>query len=200
MKKLIMITIAMIASFSFLTTSKAAVVKETLKEACEAEGLTCDFTEKDTSSLPNIYVFRGKGCTYCKKLLSHLASIYETSSNKVNIVVYEVAKNSDNYALYEKVAAKFGDTVQGYPYMVIGKKVFDGYASSYDTAISEAITELSSSSDKYDVVDEIEDGNLDLVSKEEAKSDSNKDGAVISFIFGVIVVIGLFTGYHIIKK
>lgn len=188
-----------ILTFLFTLNVNASVKGETLKEACEAEGLTCNFTEKDTSKLPSVYVFRGTGCGYCKRLITHLASIYDEYSDKVNIVLYEVTSNQDNYALYEKVAAKFSDTVQGYPYLVIGKTKFDGYASSFDSDIKAALDNMNSES--YDVVAEVNAGNTDIVEAESVNSgEKNNTGAVLAFIFGVVVVLGVIMGYSVKKK
>ena len=188
-----------ILTFLFTLNVNASVKGETLKESCEAEGLTCNFKEKDTSKLPSVYVFRGTGCGYCGRLITHLASIYDEYSDKVNIVLYEVTSNQDNYALYEKVAAKFSDTVQGYPYLVIGKTKFDGYASSFDSDIKAALDNMNSES--YDVVAEVNAGNTDIVEAESVNSEEkNNTGAVLAFIFGVVVVLGVIMGYSVKKK
>ena len=81
--------------------------------------------------------------------------------------------------------------------MVIGKKVFNGYASSDNEEIISALDELAESEEPYDVRSEIEAGNLDEVKPENSESNI---GAVISFIFGVVVVLVLLMGYTITKK
>ena len=196
-KKGIITTLLVLSSFFFIEIANAEVVTETLKEACDAEELTCDFEEKEPSEdLPNIYIFRGNGCGYCQRLLTFLGTIAEEYQDKVNFVVYEVADNTDNWDLYERVGAKFGDEVSGYPYMVIGTKVFNGYASSDDEEIVNEIETLISSDDPYDVVAEVESGNLDEVKTEEESS----SGIVLAFIFGVIIVLILIMGYTLNKK
>ena len=110
--------------------------------------------------------------------------------------MYEVANNEDNWSLYEQVGAKFGDTITGYPYMVIGQEVFNGYAPSDDEAIVEAIDNLIASDEPYDVVAEIESGNLDVIEP----GGLNATGAVLAFIFGVVVVLVLLIGYNVSKK
>ena len=178
--------VVLCTSFLFMGNVIAAVESETLSEVCESEDLTCDFTEKDTSGNRNIYVFRGDGCSYCQRLLTYLASIYDDYSDEVNIVIYEVTGNRDNMNLYEDVAAKFGDEVQGYPYMVIGEEVFNGYTSSYDSDIVAAIEDLISAETPYDVVEE----------------ESNSTAVVITFIFAAVVIVLVFMGYRLknIKK
>ena len=196
-KKGIITTLLVLSSFFFIEIANAEVVTETLKEACDAEELTCDFEEKEPSEdLSNIYIFRGNGCGYCQRLLTFLGTIAEEYQDKVNFVVYEVGNNSDNWDLYEKVGAKFGDEVSGYPYMVIGTKVFNGYASSDDEEIIETIEEYAAEENPYDVVAEVESGNLDEVKTEEESS----SGIVLAFIFGVIIVLILIMGYTLNKK
>lgn len=196
-KKGIITTLLILSSFFFIGVANAEVVTETLKEACDTEELTCDFEEKEPSEdLPNIYIFRGNGCGYCQRLLTFLGTIAEEYQNKVNFVVYEVADNTDNWDLYEKVGAKFGDEVSGYPYMVIGTKVFNGYASSDDEEIIETIEEYAAEENPYDVVAEVESGNLDEVKTEEESS----SGIVLAFIFGVVIVLILIMGYTLNKK
>ena len=196
-KKGIITTLLILSSFFFIGVANAEVVTETLKEACDAEELTCDFEEKEPSEdLPNIYIFRGNGCGYCERLLTFLGTIAEEYQDKVNFVVYEVADNTDNWDLYEKVGAKFGDEVSGYPYMVIGTKVFNGYASSDNEEIIETIEEYAAEENPYDVVAEVESGNLDEVKTEEESS----SGIVLAFIFGVVIVLILIMGYTLNKK
>ena len=131
-----------------------------------------------------------------RRLLTFLGTIAEEYQDKVNFVVYEVADNTDNWDLYEKVGAKFGDEVSGYPYMVIGTKVFNGYASSDDEEIIETIEEYAAEENPYDVVAEVESGNLDEVKTEEESS----SGIVLAFIFGVVIVLILIMGYTLNKK
>ena len=50
-KKGVIATLLILSSFFFLEIAKAEVVTETLKEACDAEELTCDFEEKEPSEL-----------------------------------------------------------------------------------------------------------------------------------------------------
>lgn len=202
MKKVFVTGLIIISSFFMLQNVFAEVKTENLYEACETEGLTCDALDKEIDeSLPNIYIFRGDGCGYCQRLLTYLGSIAKDYQDKVNFVVYEVGSNTDNWDLYEKVGAKFGDEISGYPYMVIGKYIFNGYASSDDEDIKEAIESFISSENPYDVVKEVNNGNLDEVEPEKLETEKNNStGAVLVFIFGVVVVVVLFMGYNLSKK
>ena len=201
MKKIFIIGF-LICSFFICQTVKAEIKTENLYEACETEGLTCDVEDKEfDESLPNIYIFRGNGCGYCQRLLTYLGSIAKDYKDKVNFVVYEVGNNTDNWDLYEKVGAKFGDEISGYPYMVIGKYIFNGYASSDNEDIKSAIDSFIASENPYDVVEEVNKGNLDEVDQEKVGNvESNTTGAVLAFIFGVVVVLVLLMSYSLSKK
>ncbi len=198
MKKIAVCFIVFLSIFLIpLVNAETTYKTETLKEACAKEELTCEFKEKDyDETLPNIYVFRGDGCGYCKRLLSFLASIMDEYGKYANVVVYEVGNNQDNWELYKKVGEKFGKEVSGYPYMVIGKEPFDGYANSMDEEIKTTIKNLNEE-EKYDVIEEVLNGNMDKI--ESTKKETNR-GPVLAFIFGVIAVIGIFVGYKIFSS
>ncbi len=164
-------------------------VTETLKEACDTEGLECTHTEKEyDESLPNVYIFRGNGCPYCNRLLTYVSSIID--KYQVNVIVYEVKDNKDNWALYKKVGAKFNFVPSGYPYMVIGEKTFDGYASDYDEDIASNLESFQNEEEPYDVVEDVLDD----------PEETNSRGIVLAFIFGVVIVIGLLLGYKVNSK
>ena len=203
MKKLhIFCSLIILWSFLFFGTVNDHVKQETLKEACEAEEISCDVQDKEfDDELLNVYIFRGDGCGFCQRLLTYIGSIASEYEDKINFVVYEVGNNEDNWDLYEKVGAKFGDEISGYPYMVIGKYIFNGYASSDDAEIKEALDAYVAMESPYDVVKEIEAGNLEEVEKEivGAKAKSSA-GIVLAFIFGVVIILVMFMGYTLSKK
>ena len=203
MKKLhIFSTLIILGACLFVGTVNAQVKQETLKEACEAEEISCDVQDKEfDDELLNVYIFRGDGCGFFFFFLTYIGSIASEYEDKINFVVYEVGNNEDNWDLYEKVGAKFGDEISGYPYMVIGKYIFNGYASSDDAEIKEALDAYVAMESPYDVVKEIEAGNLEEVEKEivGAKAKSST-GIVLAFIFGVVIVLVMFMGYTLSKK
>ena len=56
-------------------------------------------------------------------------------------------------------------------------------------------------SESYDVVAEVNAGNTDIVEAESVNSEEkNNTGAVLAFIFGVVVVLGVIMGYSVKKK
>ena len=182
MKKVLFTIVSFFLVFS---VANAAVRTETLKEACEIEGLDCVSKKEFDESLPNIYLFRGDGCPYCNELIQFIDSIID--DYQVNVVVYEVKDNKDNWNFYKKVGKEFDFTPSGYPYLVVGEKTFDGYASSDDEDIKTAIEELQNSEEPYDVVKELENTPVD---------DESNDKAVIVIILCAAIVMG---GYLIFK-
>ena len=182
MKKVLFTIVSFFLVFSI---ANAAVKTETLKEACEIEGLDCVSKKEFDESLPNIYLFRGDGCPYCNELIQFIDSIID--DYQVNVVVYEVKDNKDNWNFYKKVGKEFDFTPSGYPYLVVGEETFDGYASSDDEDIKTAIEELQNSEEPYDVVKELENTPVD---------DESNDKAVIVIILCAVIVMG---GYLIFK-
>ena len=81
-------------------------------------------------NLVNIYLFYSNTCPHCaseKKLLNELENKYDN----IRIYKYEVSEDN-NSKLLEEVAALFDTTVTGYPFTVIGEKVYKGF--SYDNS------------------------------------------------------------------
>ncbi|MBR7042197.1 MAG: hypothetical protein IKI04_01720 [Bacilli bacterium] len=104
-----------------------------------------------------IYMFRGKGCGYCRAYLEFMNSITNEYGKYFKMETYEVWNDTANAELLDKVSTYLGESAGGVPYIVIGDKVFGGYASQYDDAIKEAITTLynTKESKRYDVFKEM---------------------------------------------
>lgn len=146
-------------------------LEETLKE----ENVEVDLSNyKETDDQITIYLFRGNGCGYCNGFLKFLASIVPEYGKYFKLESYEVWGNEDNAELMEKVGAFLEQSATGVPFIVIGEKVFPGYASQYDEGIKAAIVTLYNAEEKYDVFEEME--------KAEAKA---KRDAVIKKVVSV---------------
>lgn len=158
MKKLGGIFVAMLVAFAFATKSVEAMTHSlNFEEALKEEGIEYNlgsYKEDDKQAI--IYLFRGKGCGYCRRFLTFLNSIVSDYGKYFKVVSYEVWNDSDNKKLMTQVAEFFDKTANGVPFIVIGDKVFEGYASDYDEDIKKAIKDLYDSKDKYDVLVEIE--------------------------------------------
>lgn len=104
-----------------------------------------------------IYLFRGKGCGFCRAYLTFMNSIVEEYGQYFKMETYEVWNDSNNAALLDEVSTYLGQPAQGVPYIVIGDKVFGGYTSDYNDDIKSAITSLykTKASKRYDVFKEM---------------------------------------------
>jgi thiol-disulfide isomerase/thioredoxin len=108
-----------------------------------------------------VYLFRGKGCTYCRALLTYLNSINEEYGNYYELVSYEVWNNADNNELMQKISEFLDKPAEGVPYLIIGKEVFPGYYDGYNDSIKSAIKNLyeQDSKKRYDVLAEYQKEN-----------------------------------------
>lgn len=96
----------------------------------------------ETDDQITIYLFRGKGCGYCKAFLTFLSSITQEYGKYFKLKSFEVWYNENNSALMNEVAKYLNEPAEGVPYIVIGDKVFAGYTTAYDEDIKTAITNL----------------------------------------------------------
>jgi hypothetical protein len=102
----------------------------------------------------NIYVFYGLECNHCYELFNYFNDhLVDKYNNMINIISFEVWNDENNKALMEKVGKKLDLEPTGVPYYVIGDKVFNGYAESYNLDIEKAIDEQYKN--KKDIVKEI---------------------------------------------
>ncbi len=127
-----------------------------LENSLKDEGIEYDLKDyKETDDQVTIYLFRGKGCTVCKKFLTFLNSIVPEYGKYFKLVSYETWNNPDNKELLNKVADFTGVANEGVPYIVIGDQVFGGYYSGYDEDIKKAIKDEYNKKTKYDVLEEM---------------------------------------------
>ena len=103
-----------------------------------------------------VYLFRGKGCTYCRALLTYLNSINDEVGDMYELKAYEVWNSTDNSQLMKDISEFLGSPAQGVPYLIIGNKVFPGYYDGYNEEIKSAIKSLykTEASKRYDVFKE----------------------------------------------
>jgi glutaredoxin len=133
----------------------------------------------------NVYIFRGEGCQYCARALAFFEGLDDEYQSYFNLVEREVWYDTDNATLMQTVADYFGDTVNGVPYIIIGDKTFNGYASDYDDEIKEAIkTAYENVDGTYeDIVGPILDG-------AEVTKKSN-DNSAITVIVILVTIAGI---------
>ena len=178
MKKRIILCLFLLVGLVFFTNNTKVLAKSTLnlREALADEEIEETFKNyKETNDQITIYLFRGKGCGYCRAFLTFLNSITEEYGKYFKLVSYEVWNNQENANLMTEVANYLEQPAGGVPYIIIGDKVFAGYTSSYDDGIKQAITDLYNTSKKkrYDVF-------------EQMKKNPNKNSANTSNISSII--------------
>lgn len=202
MKKFLLLV--MISLLCFIPVSVNAQEKGysslNLDEALTEEGIDHDFSNyEENNDQAIIYLFRGKGCGYCKKFLTFLNSIVDDYGKYFKVVSYEVWYNQENASLLTKVSNYLGTGAEGVPYIVIGDKVFPGYASSYDEDIKDAIKKQYDSKNEYDVMKKI---SVDSNSNTKTEVKNTKNNSILSvilisifasiFVIGAIVIIVIF--------
>ena len=128
-----------------------------LEETLAEEGIEKKFTDyKETDDQVIIYLFRGKGCAYCRKFLEFLNGITDEYGKYFKLVSFESWYNEENSNLLGEISTFMGEQASGVPYIIIGDKVFGGYTESYDESIKTAIKTLYDSKDRYDAFEEYE--------------------------------------------
>lgn len=202
MKKFLLLI--MISLLCFIPVSVNAQEKGysslNLDEALTEEGIDHDFSNyQENNDQAIIYLFRGKGCGYCKKFLTFLNSIVDDYGKYFKVVSYEVWYDQENASLLTKVSNYLGTSAEGVPYIVIGDKVFPGYASSYDEDIKDAIKKQYDSKNEYDVMKKL---SVDSNSNSKAEVKNTKNNSILSvilisifasiFVIGAIVIIVIF--------
>ncbi len=111
---------------------------------------------KDNKKI-NIYMFHGNGCPHCAKALEFFKSIEGEYGKYYKLVKFETWTSFNakkNNKLLYKVAEGLGEDTSslGVPFIVIGEKVFRGYAPSYDEEIKKAIVDAYNDDDYVDKV------------------------------------------------
>lgn len=137
-----------------------------------------------------IYMFRGKGCGYCRAYLEFMNSITDEYGKYFKMETYEVWNDSANSKLMQDVSNYLGQPAGGVPYIIIGDKVFDGYASVYDDSIKETITKLydTKKSKRYDVFKEMKKN------PDKDKSNLITDNVIIwNFVFEFVASVIIIT-------
>jgi len=102
----------------------------------------------------NLYLFWSSGCPHCHKEIAFLETLGKIKPN-LNIVDFEVSKDSDNVALYMEVGKYLGADTGGVPFTIIGSQYFVGYNTDETTGqvLTEAIEKVERGED-YDILAE----------------------------------------------
>ena len=127
-----------------------------LEEALKDENLSFDSSYLASEDAITIYLFRGKGCKYCKNFLEFLNRNVKEYGKYFKLVSYEVWNNSDNRTLMKEVREYLNQTSSSVPFIIIGDKFFKGYSEKRDEEILDAIVELYQSKNRFDIFEDMD--------------------------------------------
>lgn len=170
-KYLLMLIVAatlLVMPFNVYAGTKKVLGKEyetkNLTETLADEELEKEFSKysENDNQIP-IYLFRGKGCSFCRAFLGFINSITNEYGKYFKLVAFEVWYDENNWNLMQQVSYYMDKEIAGgVPYVIIGDKVFPGYANVYDEDIKTAIKTLyeTPKKDRYDVFEKVEKDGL----------------------------------------
>lgn len=184
-KKLVLLLVFLVAIFTLTGCEKKGKYYDgykylNFKEVLAAEEFELenkDYQENDNQAV--IYLFRGQGCGFCRKFISFLNSISTEYGKYFKVVSFEVWYDGSNSDLMSKMPTVTNVEARGVPYIIIGDKVFDGYAESYDEEIKAKIMQQYNDP-SYDVFDEL--------AKSESKFGGFSNTAVIIINLCVVAI------------
>lgn len=202
MKFLKRILIILMMVLIFLPSTISAETKYNtlnLEEALKEEEIEYDFSNySENNDQITIYLFRGKGCGYCRKFLNFINSIVDEYGEYFKVESYEVWHDENNANLMTEISNFMDQPASGVPYIIIGDKVFAGYAESYDEDIKTAIKNLydTKKSQRYDVMKEYnKNGGI-----KEEKDDSSMFSVIIFNIIFTLAAVACVTIYDSKKR
>ena len=149
---------------------------------------------KPNSDAITIYLFRGKGCGFCRAYLEFMNSIADEYGKYFVMETYEVWNDSNNNTLMNEVSTFLGNPATGVPYIIIGDQVFAGYNNTYDDSIKETIKKLydTKKSKRYDVMKEMN-------KKNKGTNLSITDNTIVWNLIYAIVSTGIIITYINLK-
>lgn len=154
-----------------------------LKEVLADEGIEPAFSNyKENDKQITIYLFRGKGCTYCHKFLEYLNSITEEYGKYFKLESYEVWANKANSDLWNEIGTFLGQPAEGVPYIIIGNKVIPGFSEAHEEEIKKAIKDEYDSKERYNLFEEMKNAPKESESNNNSGSVTNSILIVISTI------------------
>ena len=185
-KLLIVLLMAIIIIPASVKAEKAEYKTLNLEKALTEEQIEHDLSNySEDDNQVTIYMFRGRGCGYCKKFLTFLNSIVDDYGKYFKLVSYEVWYDESNSELMQEVSSFMEQPADGVPYIIIGDKVFKGYSENYDEDIKSQIKSLynTNKKDRYDVMAEYKKG-----SPKEEENNVSFGFIAFNIIFTIILV------------
>ena len=181
---IIILSILLIPIHVFAATGEGAgdsYISMNLEETLKDEGINKAFSNyQETDEQITIYLFRGKGCSFCNAFLNYLNSITNEYGKYFKLISYEVWSNQQNSNLMNEVSTFLGQPADGIPYIIIGEQVFAGYSEEFNEGIESAIMNLYSSEKRYDVFEEM---------KKAEKANNSKTSSTTVIIWNLVFII-----------
>jgi len=175
-KKIILLIISLVLLLPLYVN--AQIESKGLKEIVLEEKIESNligYEENEDQAI--VYLFRGNGCGYCHAFISFLNDIYPSYGKYFKVVSYEVWYNEDNSKLMNQVGKVMDEDVQGVPFIVIGDKVFGGYAESWNDEIKAAIKNLydTDKNKRYDVMNKLNMTDIEKETERKAKEKQQEE-------------------------
>lgn len=188
MKKLLVFLMGILSFGVVANAAKYDISNYTTLTGAEVmadEGIT--YKDEDYTNSKDgitIYMFRGKGCGYCKKFLNFVNDTLNPEyGDMFNIVTFEVWYDSDNSDLMNAVASVYGDEANGVPYIIIGDTTFGGYAENMNESIINAVKIL------YDTPKDERVDMFDKLNGKKIKRSVNKKANTILLVGSLLIVV-----------
>lgn len=87
-----------------------------------------------------IYLIYGSDCNYSKAFMKfYVEKVLPEYHDDVHLVGFETWHDSNNASLFKTITSYKKSNYDGSPYIIVGSRIFEGYTSSYDSQIINAI-------------------------------------------------------------
>ena len=134
-----------------------------------------------------VNIFKSSTCPHCAEALEFFEELQNDSeySNYFDLVLYETNGSSEtiknNIELADKVAKYFGKEFEGVPLIVIGEQYFEGYISTMDDQLKDAVKSEYFNDSYNDVVSGLQDGTVK----------NSNFGAIMTFLIFIVIIGGI---------
>lgn len=132
----------------------------------------------------NLYLFHRETCPHCKSEIEFLESIKDKYQN-LNIYLFEVSQNEENYKYLQEVKTLFDENSTGVPFTVIGDKHIVGFNNYISDKIEGYIQDYLE--EKKETETSINNYKIPLIGKVNVKDTS---------VLLISVILGLVDGFN----
>ena len=94
--------------------------------------------QNETQETVDMYIFYGKGCPHCSRLITFLDGIKDNYP-MLNIIEKETYSDNENRKLFSKMVKAFDTNIKGVPTTFIDDRVIVGFSNSIKTQLEQEI-------------------------------------------------------------